>query len=278
MPELPEVETIAKDLRDAGIINEKIDDIAVFWKKSIAIPSPNEFCKRLCGQTITSIKRRAKYLWFGLSNGDSLFLHLRMTGRLLLATSEAPRSPHEHLILSFVSKRQLRYHDTRKFGRWYLVADPKTILNKLGPDPFDPEFTLANFKHRIQGKKRQLKPLLLDQSFIGGLGNIYVDEALWEAKLHPQTLCNALSSNEIILLYQAIHVVLKRGLKAQGTTLGKGTNNFYRLDGSRGKHQLILNVFRRTSLPCPRCGSKILRLIIAQRSTHLCPSCQLKKL
>jgi formamidopyrimidine-DNA glycosylase len=203
-----------------------------------------------------------------------MLLHLRMSGRLHLDSADTPRNKHEHVILGFDDGRQLRFHDTRKFGRLHLLKDPNRILNRLGPEPLASGFTAKTLTDCLKDRKRLLKPLLLDQTFIAGLGNIYVDEALWEAKLHPCRLAAALSTSEIKVLHRTIRRVLKRGLKNLGTTLGTGKGNFYSVANRRGRNKDLLKVFRRTDLPCPRCDSLIERIIVGQRSTHICPKCQ----
>jgi formamidopyrimidine-DNA glycosylase len=276
MPELPEVEVIARDLNLAGIIHCKIQQVLIHWERTIATPSSKEFVHRLIGQEILSISRRAKYLVFHLSSGDFLYIHLRMTGRFTLGNWESPIGTYERLTLRLEDGRSLQYLDTRKFGRWFLVQDQVKFSSKLGPEPLEDTLTNDLFFEKLLSKKRQLKPLLLDQSFLAGLGNIYVDEALWEAQLHPLSLSQNLSKKEASRLLEAIRHVLKRGLATQGTTLGKGKSNFYRLAGEKGTHQESLNVFRRTGLPCPRCGKIIHRIIVGQRSTHICLFCQKK--
>lgn len=277
MPELPEVETIANDLRNAKLIGRKISNIIVNWPKSIAHISPADFIKYLANQTIVSISRRGKFLTLQISNGMTLLIHLRMTGRFSLVPKEAPYSTHDHVIVKFIDDWELRFHDTRKFGRLYLVKDASEITSKLGPEPFDEGLTGHLFFQSLQEHKRQIKPLLLDQHFIAGLGNIYVDEALWEAKIHPQTLSSDIKESDAKKLLTSIRFVLKRGMQTKGTTLGTGKSNFYRLDGGRGKHQDSLSVFRKTGNPCPRCGTTIKRIVVAQRSTHICPTCQKQK-
>jgi formamidopyrimidine-DNA glycosylase len=200
-----------------------------------------------------------------------------MTGRLNLVESSEPRSKHEHVILSFENQRQLRFHDTRKFGRFYLVQDPETILGNLGPEPLAPSFSAAVLAERLGSSQRMLKPLLLDQSFIAGLGNIYVDEALWEGKIHPCRMASALSEIEIRSLHRAVCKVLKQALKNLGTTLGAGKSNYYSIAKNKGRNREQLMVFRRTDLPCLRCSSIIKRIVVGQRSTHICPMCQKNK-
>lgn len=269
MPELPEVETIVQDLLVAGLLGIKIEAAQIFWPKTIAGVSPAVFCSKIQGKKVVSITRRAKLLVWTLSDRSTLFIHLRMTGRFSFE-----QGPHARVVLKLSDGRELVYHDARKFGRWSLVDDPLAFTQKYGPEPLDPAFTESEFRHRLGVHKRKLKPLLLDQAFIAGLGNIYVDEALWEAGLHPLRMANSLSPTEAKTLFKAIRTVLKRGLTRQGTSLGKGKSNFYRLDGSQGSHQDLMQVFRRTGLPCPRCGSSIQRLVVGQRSTHFCPTCQ----
>ncbi|MCE5317705.1 MAG: bifunctional DNA-formamidopyrimidine glycosylase/DNA-(apurinic or apyrimidinic site) lyase [Parachlamydia sp.] len=273
MPELPEVETIAQDLAKAGLAGKRIADVEVHWPRTVAHPSPADLRKRLIGQVIKSIERRGKYLKIALSSGECLLIHLRMTGRLLIARAPTEQLPHERVTLIFDDGDELKFIDTRKFGRWLLAEDPEEVLGKLGPEPLGPEFTVR-YLEQLCRKSQQLKPMLLDQSCVAGLGNIYVDEALWRAELHPQKKADTLSKEQITKLHVSIQQVLQRGLKASGTTLGKGLTNYYRLDGSRGSHQEHLDAFRRTGKPCPRCGTPIRRLVVGQRSTHICPKCQ----
>ena len=274
MPELPEVQTIANDLNAADVIGPTISSARVFWHRSIAEPSPRAFCRRIKGQQFTAIGRRGKYLVFELTDGYTLLLHLRMSGRLHLVAAGTPRIKHEHVILSFDDGRQLRFHDPRKFGRLNLVKDPGKILDRLGPEPLARGFTARALGLLLKSRRRMLKPLLLDQTFIAGLGNIYVDEALWEARLHPCRLASSLSKPEIKALHLSIPRVLKRGLENLGTSLGSGETNFYSVASRSGRNKDQLNVFRRTELPCPRCRTAIERIIVGQRSTHICPMCQ----
>ncbi len=274
MPELPEVQTVVNDLRAAGLVGATITHARVFWPRSIQGISSGKFCRQIKKKTITNIWRRAKYIVFDLCRGDRLLIHLRMTGRLHLVTPDTPRSKHEHIILTLGNCTDLRLHDTRKFGRLYLVDDTEKILGDLGPEPLEPSFTLQTLSECLRQRKRQLKPLLLDQTCIAGLGNIYVDEALWEAKIHPARISSSLTLPEIRALHRSIPIVLKRGLHNLGTTLGTGTSNFYSVAQRKGRNRDQLNVFRRTGLPCPRCRKPVKRIIIGQRSTHICASCQ----
>jgi len=272
MPELPEVQTIVNDLINAGLQGAAITSAQVHWPRSVAGMSAAAFTRRLKGAVIGSIRRRAKYIVFDLGPDKVLLLHLRMSGRLRLTDSGTAADRHEHVCIAFADGRELRLHDTRKFARWHLASDEK-ILAALGPEPLSAEFTPARLRSML-AKKRMLKPLLLDQRVIAGLGNIYVDEALWEAGLHPCRKACTLSQGELKKLFAAIPRVLKRGLRNMGTTLGTGEANFLSVAGRRGDNRQQLRVFRRTGLPCPRCGAAIERIKIGQRSTHICPSCQ----
>jgi len=274
MPELPEVETIAEDLRKAKLEGRTLTGVDLLWPKTLATHTCEEFAKRVIGRSFRTIERRGKYLVFRLTNNDYLILHLRMTGRLSIVPKTLPRLPHEHLCLELDGKDELRYHDTRKFGRWYLTERPENVIGHLGPEPLKEGFTVDELGSMIKKKSRKIKSLLLDQSFLAGLGNIYVDEALWEAQLHPLMISNRLTKREVKALHRAIIYVLNRGLATQGTSLGKGKANYFRLNGESGDHQHRLNIFRKTGEPCPRCTTKIIRLIVAQRSTHICPTCQ----
>jgi formamidopyrimidine-DNA glycosylase len=274
MPELPEVQTIVDDLNAADLIGMPITGARVFWPRTIAEPSPRLFCSHLKNHIFTAIERRGKYLVFNIDTGSTLLLHLRMSGRLHLVSSDTPRHKHEQVIFSFHDGRQLRFHDTRKFGRIHLLDDPAKILGRLGPEPLAKGFTAALLAEGLRQRNRLLKPLLLDQAFIAGLGNIYVDETLWDAKLHPNRIAASLSVTEIKALHRAIPKVLKRGLKNLGTSLGTGETNFYSVARRRGRNKDELKVFRRAGLPCPRCRAPIQRIIVGQRSTHICSRCQ----
>lgn len=274
MPELPEVQTVVNDLNLAGLPGRIITDAHVFWPRTIDTLSPEEFCQTIRGQRIAGIWRRAKYIVVDFADSLHLLIHLRMSGRVHLAAPQVERSKHEHVVLDLDNDRQLRYHDTRKFGRMFLVQDLETVIGKLGPEPLGDDFTTAWFLDHLHRKKRQLKPLLLDQTFLAGLGNIYVDEALWAAKLHPQRLSSALTKTEIQALHSAIRSVLRKGIDNQGTTLGTGKGNFYSVGRSTGNNSEELNVFRRAGLACLRCDTPIERIIVGQRSTHICPVCQ----
>lgn len=273
MPELPEVQTIANDLIAANLVGARIRSVRVGWPRTIAGTTPRAFGRQLKGRRFVRIGRRAKYLLLGLDNGSTLLVHLRMTGKFKLTSAQTRPTKHEHVVFSLSDGRQLRFHDTRKFGRIHLTKEPEKILSQLGPEPLAKAFTASKFARMLGGRSRQLKPLLLDQTFLAGLGNIYVDEALWDAKLHPCRISSSLSTAEVRKLRRAIPKVLNRGLRNLGTSLGTGKANFYSV-ARRGRNQERLRVFRRTGEPCLRCGTAIQRIVVGQRSTHVCGKCQ----
>ena len=274
MPELPEVETIARDLNAAGVAGKTLTCARVYWDRTIAEPSVPEFCRLIEKKQIAAVGRRGKFLVIDFCGGGHLLMHLRMSGRLHLVASDADRLPHEHVVFAFEDGSELRFHDTRKFGRVYLLADADRILGHLGPEPLGPGFTPETLFKGMHTRHRLVKPLLLDQGFVAGLGNIYTDEALWEAKIHPLRASDSLSRKEAEALHTAIRKVLRRGLKNLGTSLGTGKANFYSIGRRRGRNRDALKVFRRTGDPCPRCAAPVQRIIVGQRSTHICLKCQ----
>jgi len=274
MPELPEVETIVRDLLNAGVVGCTITGSRVSWARTIQGMSPQRFDACIRGRRILDVQRRAKYIVAPISSRQWLLIHLRMTGRIHVALAGTARADHERAALILGDGRELRFIDTRKFGRWALVDDVAATLGKLGPEPLAPDFKAGHLQAILRAHHRMLKPLLLDQHMLAGLGNIYVDEALWEARLNPCRAGDTLSDAEARRLYRAIREVLGRAIRSMGTSLGTGKGNFYSVAGGRGRNQDGLRVFRRHGEPCPRCAARIERRIVAQRSTHVCPACQ----
>ena len=275
MPELPEVQTIVDDLNAAGLKGRSISKVSVFWPRTIATSAPGPFCRHLTGRLISAVRRRAKYIILDLQPESALLIHLRMTGRLELAKGACAAGPHIHVIMTLDDGRCLVFHDTRKFGRFYFTPKPEGILGSLGPEPLDNNFTARTLGERMAHRRRRIKPLLLDQSFIAGLGNIYVDEALWAAAIHPMRPADTLSWKEIKSLHRAIRGVLRQGIRNAGTSLGTGMGNYASPRNGRGRNGGQLKVFKRTGQPCKRCGGKIHKIIVAQRGTHICATCQL---
>lgn len=270
MPELPEVETIARALTEGGrgsppLIGRAIAEGEVLWARTLAYPGKAAFRRRVRGQTVRSIARRGKFLLLTLEP-DTLLFHLRMSGDLRLETSGAQPLKHDRLILHFTDGWRLAFNDPRKFGRAWLVADPEEVLNRLGPEPLDPSLTPAAFHAMLSARKRLLKPLLLDQTFLAGLGNIYTDEALHLARLHPLRLANTLGASESAALLEAIRCVLSEGIRRNGASI----DWVYR----GGDFQNAFRAYGRVGQPCPKCGELIQRLVVGQRGTHICPRCQ----
>jgi formamidopyrimidine-DNA glycosylase len=269
MPELPEVETIVRGLR-GPLVGRQFTGIRVGWENLVAKCSVEEFKRRLVGQKVLAVKRRGKYLIFALAGGGSLIVHLRMTGRLLIKNSDDEFDKHDHLIFELDDGRELRFNNVRKLGRVYLVDDEDEILGELGPEPLDDEFTLAGFAALLSGRRGMLKPLLLNQRFMAGIGNIYADEALFAARIHPERKADTLTTEEIERLYDAIRRVLRQGIENRGTTFSA-----YRdAEGREGRNQEVLQVSRNTDQPCPRCGTPIERTVVGGRGTYFCPRCQ----
>ena len=272
MPELPEVETVVRDLRAAKLAGRRILRARVFWPKTVAAPDPARFAREIRGCRFLRLSRRGKFIVAELSGGRCLLVHLRMTGHLDVLPAKARPRRHDRVVLALDDGRQLHFEDPRKFGRVWLTRDPAEILGNLGPEPL--AMAPAAFAAGLAARARRLKPLLLDQAFIAGVGNIYSDEALWAARLHPRRRADALSPAQAAELLAAIRTVLRRGIRNLGTTLGGGKTHFVLPRGERGRNQEQLAAYGRTGLPCPRCGAPIRRILLGQRATHYCPKCQ----
>ena len=269
MPELPEVETIVRGLREP-LVGRQFTGVRVGWENLVARPSVEEFEQGLVGQRILGVKRRGKYLVFTLSGGGSLIVHLRMTGRLSIKNSDDRLDKHDHLIFELDDGRELRFNNVRKMGRVYLVDDADEIVGKLGPEPLDDDFAPADFAALLFRRRGKIKPLLLNQRFMAGIGNIYADEALFAARIHPERKADTLTASEIERLYHTIRRVLAQGIQNRGTTL----SDYLDAEGREGRNQEYLRVFRRTDQPCPRCRTPIARTVVGGRGTYFCPKCQ----
>jgi formamidopyrimidine-DNA glycosylase len=276
MPELPEVQTVVDALHAEGIVGLHIIGVDVRRARNVAGVRAVVFARRLRGRTIAAVQRRGKFIVMPLDDGTALLTHLRMSGQLIWRQPTEPCDPHDRVSITFTNGRQLRFHDTRAFGRMHLVADPREILGHLGPEPLGPAFTVKTLADVLRTRARMLKPLLLDQTQIAGIGNIYADEALWLARLHPRRVSNTLRDTEIGALYRAIRHVLRKGIRNLGTRLGGGEPNFTLPGTGRSRNHERLHVFRRTGQACSRCGTAVQRMIVAQRGTHICPQCQLE--
>jgi len=274
MPELPEVETFIRELAPE-LNGRRITRARVFWPGVIAFPTDEEFVTAIAGARFDRFARRGKYMLFGLDDPRTLIVHLRMTGKLQLAPAAGPPAKHEHVILDLDDGRSLHYQDPRKFGRFWLTPYPETVLAKLGPEPLGPDFTPAYLIDKLAGRKAPIKALLLDQRIVAGIGNIYADETLYRAHVHPARPAGNLRADEIARLHAAAQDVLQVAIERCGSSLGRSNlQNYIRPGGEQGGFQEEHNVFRKTGQPCPHCGHPIERMVIAQRSSHYCPVCQ----
>jgi formamidopyrimidine-DNA glycosylase len=269
MPELPEVETIARGLRPE-LIGMTILDADIRWKRTIATPSVRRFKQLIQGQVVRDVGRRAKFLRIQLSDYE-LFIHLRMTGDLAIKDGVVTPAKHDRLILALQSakgngSRSLIFSDARKFGRVWLTADAAEVTARLGPEPLSDDFTPHWLSDALRKRHRQLKPLLLDQTFLAGLGNIYADESLHLAKLHPLALSDSVTAKKAERLHAAIQATLLEGIRRNGASF----DWVYR----GGDFQNYFRVYDREGKPCPVCGTPIQRLVVGQRCTHICPKCQ----
>lgn len=271
MPELPEVETIVRALRPA-LLGRTILGLHSDWPAQLAEPNQDEFDRRIHLRTVESLERRGKYLVFRLDADETLIIHLKMSGHLSVEDARIPPDKHVHTRFSLNGDEELRFRDVRKFGRVYLVSNPDNVLGDLGPEPLSVAFSNQWLVEHLLSRKRILKPLLLDQTFIAGIGNIYADEALFQAKLNPERRSNSLSNSEIQGLHQSIQKVLRLGIKEEGASI----DAIYRKpDGSMGGMQDSFAVYGRTGMGCPRCSGTIKKITLGGRGTHFCDQCQL---
>jgi formamidopyrimidine-DNA glycosylase len=273
MPELPEVETIARTLRPQ-LMGRKILEADVRWARTVAMPSVKKFKEQIQGQKIIEVSRRAKFLNIQLT-AYNLLIHLRMSGDLLVKQGKIKPEKHDRLIFyltPYPSPKESRessslvFNDTRKFGRVWLTDDMDKVLGRLGPEPLSQSFTSHWLYDALRSRHRQLKPLFLDQTFLAGLGNIYTDEALHMAKLHPRTLSDSVTAKQAERLHQAIQTILQEGIRRNGASI----DWVYR----GGDFQNHFRVYGRDGEPCPVCGTTIQKIIVGQRGTHICPNCQ----
>lgn len=270
MPELPEVETVKNGLIKK-VLNKKITNCKIIYEGIIAYPQKEKFIKNITNQTITDIKRRGKFLIFELNN-YYLISHLRMEGKYFIKNKEESLNKHDHVIFILDDKEELRYNDTRKFGKMHLVKKDelnKTPLSKLGLEPWDKELTKDYLKQKLN-KKKAIKTLLLDQSIITGIGNIYADEILFLSKINPETQgCDLTNKNHQDIIDNT-RVTLEKAIASGGTTIHSYTS----VDGIHGRFQQELLVHNKKGKPCPTCQTEILKIVVNGRGTYYCPKCQ----
>ncbi|NPA91308.1 MAG: bifunctional DNA-formamidopyrimidine glycosylase/DNA-(apurinic or apyrimidinic site) lyase [Chloroflexi bacterium] len=269
MPELPEVETIRQELIP-HVVGRTIRTVDIRYPPLVAGETPARFASRLIGRRVVDVRRRGKYLIFDLDDGGHWVVHLRMTGQFRWGEGETEGDKHTHARISFVEGGELHYRDVRKFGRFYWVRDEEELLGHLGPEPLSEAWTAEALAQAIGHRRAPVKALLLDQRVVAGLGNIYADEVLFVAGIHPQRPGYTLSDEEIRRVHEAVRAVLEEALAARGSTF----RSYRRPGAQQGGYQHQHRVFRRTGEPCPVCGAPIQRVRIAGRSTHYCPRCQ----
>ena len=297
MPELPEVETVARDLQ-REVAGATIVGATVNWDRTIRHPQPPErFADEVRDAIIKMVTRRAKTVLMHLEDGRVLTVALRMTGALLVVPDTTPEDRYARVVFDLADGRQLRYRDVRKFGRiglWpggglrsvgagrgsrskrtaegrgrYRIGE---VFSGHGPEPLTRSFSAERFAERLKGRSARLKALLLDQSFIAGVGNIYADEALWRARLHPLRAADTLDAADVRRLHRSVRQVLRQAVANRGSSV----SDYVDAKGERGSNADRLAVYRRTEQPCFRCGTRIKRIVVTQRSTHFCPRCQVE--
>lgn len=272
MPELPEVETVRRGLTEL-VAGSQVTSVDVLYPKMVNLP-PEDFAAALKDRTIEQIDRRGKYLFLRMSGHQTIVSHLRMEGNYDVQPEGTPLTKHTHIVFHLADGRQLRYNDSRKFGRMTLVETGQEMtvagLKTIGPEPTESDLTLDYMKKIFSKSRKVIKPFLLDQSKIAGLGNIYADEVLWLSKINPKQPVNALSLSELKTLRKNIIHEIQIAIAGHGTTVHSYSTAY----GEAGQFQNHLNVYGRQGEPCLRCGTPIEKIKLAQRGTHFCPKCQ----
>jgi len=270
VPELPEVETIKNELLP-HILGHRVNGVTLFWEGIVRQPSVEEFCSRLIGQRLTGIARRGKYLIFSLTSGEVLIIHLKMTGSLLVGQDSSEPPKYTRAIIHLDKDINIFFRDPRKLGVMRLVEDASSVVGKLGPEPLEAGFTPQVLAQRLANRTAPIKALLCDQTFIAGIGNMYADEALFAARIHPLRSGGSLSSEEVERLHRAIQQVLWSAIGNKGAS----TDTYFRPDGTRGTAHFQFQVAHRLSGKlCPLCGTPIERVPIRNRGSYFCPECQ----
>jgi formamidopyrimidine-DNA glycosylase len=264
---------MVRDLQ-TRVVGRTITAVEAPFTGSVRFPGFPEFVERVEGRTITAVNRRGKYATLALDSGDALIVHRGMTGSLLLRSAGEPLEPYVRLIFRLDNGTELRFDDARKFGKAFVMnaaGDERPMpWDRMGPEPLSSDFTPEYLASVLRNRKAPIKPLLLNQEIVAGLGNIYVDESLFLAGLHPRRPAGSLSNDEVTRLYHAIRAVLEKAVHSRGTTF----STYRDIEGRQGRYQDTLSVFRKAGAPCPTCGSSIERIVLGGRGTHFCPSCQ----
>lgn len=280
MPELPEVEVIRSGLA-RHLISREISRVSVLHPRAIRkhLAGPQDFERRLIGQRISAISRRGKYLWFEFDDEQVLIGHLGMSGQFLLAPEDSEVEKHLRVLIAFSNwSTQLRFVDQRTFGGMSIdelshgpIARGPASISHIAMDPFDSDFQIATLVKRLRGRDTEIKRLLLDQGMVSGIGNIYADESLWRAKIHPRRLASSLTSGRLTQLIQSATAVMGEALAVGGTSFD---DLYVNVNGESGYFERSLAVYGRRGEPCPRCGRAISREAFMNRSSHFCPACQ----
>ncbi|KAB7705929.1 DNA-formamidopyrimidine glycosylase [Bacillus aerolatus] len=273
MPEMPEVETVRRTLKQL-VVGKTIQEVEVRWPNIIKKPEQAEqFADALVGETIHDVQRRGKFLIFALDH-YSLVSHLRMEGKYHLHERGEEEEPHTHILFTFTDGSELRYRDVRKFGTMHLFSrgqeHDSLPLSQLGPEPFSSDFSVDYVRSKLKKTERNIKAVLLDQKVFVGLGNIYVDEALFRARIHPERKANSLREEEIAVLHKEIVATLQEATDKGGSTIRSYVNS----QGQAGTFQETHFVYGRKGEPCKTCGEPIVKMKTAGRGTHICPNCQ----
>jgi formamidopyrimidine-DNA glycosylase len=266
MPELPEVETIKNELLPY-VLGRRITDVTLLWERMVRRPAPAEFRLRLIGRMIEGLSRRGKYLFFHLDDGKVLVMHMKMTGSLLVDPAD---DRFTRAIIRLDDGKALHFWDPRKFGKMWLEESEAAVADQLGPEPLDDDFTPAVLAGLLKHRKAPIKPVIIDQTVIAGIGNMYADEALFEARLHPLKPAGELTGEEVERLHRAIQKVLRKALRKKGASV----RNYIRPDGTPGTAHDEFVVAHGVGKECPACGGPIERIVVRGRGTYLCPRCQ----
>ncbi|MBI3751123.1 MAG: bifunctional DNA-formamidopyrimidine glycosylase/DNA-(apurinic or apyrimidinic site) lyase [Chloroflexi bacterium] len=282
MPELPEVETVARDLRGL-VVGARIADVRVSWIRTLRSQDEAAFRAAIVGRTIVGTSRRAKLVVLDLDDGGAITIHLKMTGQLFVVPAAQSVDGYVRLVMAFEDGRELRFRDIRKFGRVGLARRDVTgaggdlrgelggskTFKGFGPEPLEAAFTVRAFNRRLRSRKGRLKPLLMDQGFLAGVGNIYADEALWAARLHPLRSVRSLRPGDPGRLYREVRRILAEAVARRGSSVDD-----YTAPEGDGSMQERLLVYQRAGEPCARCGRPVRRIVVGGRATHFCSWCQ----
>ena len=272
MPELPEVETVKNELIP-HVMGRRITGVTFEWDGMVKKMPAAEFVDGVTGRQITGLRRRGKYLIFSLDNDNSMIIHLKMTGSLLVQNTGEELPRFTRAVLHLDNNTDIVFRDPRKFGVMRLIDDPETIVGKLGPEPLEDDFTMDVLRQRLKNRKAPMKALLCDQNVIAGIGSMYADEVMFDTGIYPERLAESLTEKEKEHLHEAIRRILRAAIENKGASV----RTYYRPDGSEGTAHFEFNVAHRGGKPCHVCGTPVERIVVRGRGTYYCPKCQAKK-